>query len=85
MSELEGKWEEAPLPKVRQLYIESAKVGIDAADELLFSEEAVLRVAKMLFIHTISDNAGATAPDTIAECESAARAVLSTLKKLGNE
>lgn len=84
MSALEGKWEETT-NLIRNIYIEGAEVGLAAADKDIFSEEALLRVAKTLFAHQVSDGAGETAPEIMDKCESAAKAVLSVLKVVANE
>lgn len=84
LSALEGSWEETT-DLIKSIYVEGAEVGLKAADTVIFSEEAMLRVAKVLFAHSVSDGAGTSAPEIIDQCESAAKAIFATLKAVANE
>lgn len=81
---LEGKWDETT-DLIRNIYIESAEVGLSVADEIMFSDATLLRVSKVLFNHHVSDGAGETAPEIMNECESAAHAVIAALKRIASE
>lgn len=84
LSALEGNWE-GTTDLIKSLYVEGAEVGLKAADTVIFSEEAMQRVTKVLFAHSVSDGAGASASEIIDQCESAAKAIFVTLKAIANE